>query len=316
MPVTCRSCFYNNPDGSSFCLRCGKLLSPGSTQQLGSTQQPTQGFFPGATGGQAQQHQQVYAPPAAPAPQIPAVAPPASSVGSLRRAFAGHGTLIKHHSWLLDGQQAQVMSVRQAIFDKIVQRNLDGSRVSLENLIDQGLIDEHRDYIKVRRKSTTVFIYATPAGHDLYISRATTIQPGISLLRVVVPCLVLLAIIIPSVNVSASALEVGAGGQGGIGAALVPLFLWVALVLFFSLPLLWIFIVALFRSIVSLVFDKDFWVLLRPNRLTEFQRDEVALMEHTTDSIVREAMKQLGLDADKITAPLSGYQPVSRIRLI
>lgn len=315
MSIRCRSCFQDNPDGSGSCLRCGKALSLGGTQHFSQT---------GATGGRGQQ--QMFPPSIAQSPRSAAVTPPASGMGSIRRAFAGHGTLIKHHSWLLDGQNTQVMNVRQTVFDKLVQRNLDQARASTENLTDQGLVDERRDYIRYRRKSTSVFIYATPAGHDLYISRATTVQPGFSLLRVIVFALILLAIVMPFVNIvtsiagittSVSARNFGApSAPVPSGASVGMLFLWIFLLLFFSLPLLWVLVIALIRSIASFMLDGDFWVLLRPNSLTEFQRDEVALMEHTTDNVVREAMKQLGLDADKITAPPNGYQPASRIRLI
>jgi hypothetical protein len=238
-------------------------------------------------------------------------------MGSLRRAFAGHGTLIKHQSWMLEGKQAQIISVRQTIFDKMRERNLDGAKVSLVNLIDQGLVDERRDYIMTRRKSTTVFIYTTSAGDDLYISRATTVQPGFSLLRVIILILGVLGIIVPFVGVFASVAALSGGGQQSpsLGAAGGLLF-WGIVLIFFTPFLLWALVLALSRSIVSQVFDGDFLVLLRPSSLTEFQRDEVALMEHTTDDVVQKAMKQLGLNADKITPPSDGYQPKSRIRLI
>src|SRR5437660_5158900 len=317
MPITCKSCFQSNPDGNSSCMRCGKLLFSETNQQF---------FQTGEMGGGGQQ--QMFPQSATSAPQPVSMMPPATGLGSMRRAFAGHGTLIKHHSWLLNGQNMQVMSIRQTIFDKLVQRHLDKSNTSSENLTDQGLIDEHRDYIKFRRKSTSVFIYTAPAGNDLYISRATTVQPGFSLLRVIFFLLMLAVIFTPFINVIASSAaaatsvstsvrSLGApAAPGPDGSAIGALFLWSFLLFFFSLPLLWVLVAALVRSIVSLVLGGDFWVLLRPSSLTEFQRDEVALMEHTTDNVVREAMKQLGLDADKITAPPTGYQPASRIRLI
>ncbi|HLG64428.1 MAG TPA: hypothetical protein VKY19_20995 [Ktedonosporobacter sp.] len=270
----------------------------------------------------------MFAPPVAQAPQPTTALLPASGLGSIRRAFAGHGTLIKHHSWLLEGQNTQVMSVRQVIFDKLVQRNLDQSKASTEKLTDQGLVDERRDYIRFRRKSTSVFIYATPAGHDLYISRATTVQPGFSLLRVAVFALMLLTVIMPVINIVAGAAGLATSVSSSsrtFGAPSAPpptasagvaLLIWSFLLFFFGIPLLWVLVIALVRSIASFILDGDFLILLRPNNLTEFQRDEVALMEHTTDNVVREAMKQLGLDADKITAPPNGYQPASRIRLI
>ncbi|HEU5228244.1 MAG TPA: hypothetical protein VFU49_10580, partial [Ktedonobacteraceae bacterium] len=305
------------PDGSSSCARCGRSLFSGAAYQFSQT---------GEMGGGGQQ--QMFPQSATSAPQPTSAMPPATGLGSMRRAFAGHGTLIKHHSWLLDGQNMQVMGIRQTIFDKLVQRHLDKSDTSAENLTDQGLVDERRDYIRYRRKSTSVFIYATPAGNDLYISRATTVQPGFSLLRVIFFILLLAIVFVPFINVittssvaaasvSASARSFGApAAPAPDGSAIGALFLWIFLLLFFSLPLVWVLVAALVRSIASLVLDGDFWVLLRPNSLTEFQRDEVALMEHTTDNVVREAMKQLGLDADKITAPPTGYQPAGRIRLI
>lgn len=248
---------------------------------------------------------------------------PSSGVGSLRRAFAGHGALITHHSWLVPGKQAEIMNVRQTIFDKVTQRGVDGLKINRENLTDQGAVDEHRDYITTRRKSTSVFVYATPAGPDLYLSRATTVQPKVSLARVIILILGIAGIIAPimgiaqsaaSASASAAASAYGGGASssaGGLG--LVP---WIIVLIFFSFPLLWLFVIALARSFASLMLDKDFLVLLRSNRLTEFQRDEIALLEHMIDGVLQEAMKQLGLNADKITPPPGGYQPKERFRLI
>jgi hypothetical protein len=69
-------------------------------------------------------------------------------------------------------------------------------------------------------------------------------------------------------------------------------------------------------SLISWLLEKDFWVLLRPNFLNDFQRDDIALLEQVTDDIMRVAMKQLRLDANKIVAPAQGYQPPQKIRFI
>ncbi len=329
MSMVCQSCFYDNPAGCRFCLRCGKALFSGGTQQLAGSQQlgvdARQPAFATFQSSQmsGQIPQQMRTPPVSPAYQE-AGGLPSSGVGSLRRAFAGHGALITHHSWLIPGKQAEIMTVRQTIFDKITQRGVDGLKINRENLTDQGVVDEHRDYITTRRKSTSVFVYATPAGPDLYLSRATTVLPKVSLARVILLILGIVGIITPIIGIvgsvasaSASAAYTSAyGGGASSGAFPLGLVFWIILLLFFSFPLLWLFVIALARSLASLMLDKDFLVLLRPNRLTEFQRDEIALLEHMIDGVLQEAMKQLGLNADKITPPPGGYQPKERFRLI
>lgn len=195
------------------------------------------------------------------------------------------------------------------VMEKVSQRNQGNLGVTMipVNLTDQSLLVERRDYIKVERKVSTVFIYVTPAGADLYLSRATTVKPALSLLRVIALALILLGIVVPIASI--------------VSARLSPFFdpsiiLWALIAFFFSFPLLWVLITLMGWSCIYLVKDGDFLMLLRPATLTEFQRDDVALLEHETDDIVRDAVKQLNLDADKITPPSNGYEPAKRIRLI
>lgn len=195
------------------------------------------------------------------------------------------------------------------VMEKVSQRNQGNLGVTMipVNLTDQSLLVERRDYIKVERKVSTVFIYVTPAGADLYLSRATTVKPALSLLRVIALALILLGIVVPIASI--------------VSARLSPFFdpsiiLWALIAFFFSFPLLWVLITLMGWSCIYLVKDGDFLTLLRPATLTEFQRDDVALLEHETDDIVRDAVKQLNLDADKITPPSNGYEPAKRIRLI
>lgn len=325
MSIHCPRCTYDNPDQSSFCIRCGAPLQGGSAYNQTFT--PGQTSFATGSPGPGAQQQQAFAAQAVPnlqasqaATSSVALAPPAQGLGSFRRAFAGHGTLIKHHSWLLNGQQSNALAVRQAIMEKIGQRNLDNLSLMQQNLTDQSVVEERRDYIKVKRKVATMFIYVARAGQDLYISRATTVLPAFSMLRIIVLGLILLGIFLPLCNIIAGVSSASSASSGYANAAAAAtgtvLALWGVFMFFFGLPLLWLLLLALGRSITSFILDKDLWVLLRPNRLTEFQRDDIALLEHETDDIIKDALKQLNLDADKIVPPTDGYQAKSRIRLI
>src|SRR5437868_2754505 len=143
MALLCPQCSHENPDRSAFCVRCGNKLQ--STGPIG--QVPSQPNIPSSFSYSPVSNPPLYTPP----PQNPAYSPPlaapssaqpvpppvveswatpapaysTSSYGtqmgtgqgmaSIRRAFAGHGTLIMHHSWLLNGQHTQTKAVREAI---------------------------------------------------------------------------------------------------------------------------------------------------------------------------------------------------------
>jgi hypothetical protein len=221
---------------------------------------------------------------------------------SLRRAFAGHGTSVMHYSWLLDGKERQATIVLSAILNILQQRSIAGLTISKERLIERGILSEQRDYLKVRRGISTVFIYVAPAGRDLYISRATTVLPAIDTFRVAGLLLLLaLALIGPGI------LQGLAGPAGFLIGGLFTLL---------ALPIWLFFIWLLFRSFAYWIVEKDFWVYLRLNVLNDFQLDDIALLEHVTDETVHDAVEQLGLDASKITPPNQGYQQKRRIRTI
>ncbi len=228
-------------------------------------------------------------------------------LASIRRAFAGKGRLIWHHSWLLDGKQVEATTVRSSILHVLRQRGYAGLNINPERLMERGLLMEERDYLTAHRGVATVFIYAAPAGRDLYISRATTVLPAISSIRVVILSLLGLLmlfgfIIRPNPNSLLS---------GDAFAFVVASFLSIL-----SIPLLLFFIFLLIRSFIYWLFEKDFWIYLRPNVLRDFQLDDIALLEHATDDTVHDAIAQLGLDASKIVPPTQGYQPKQRYRLI
>ena len=62
--------------------------------------------------------------------------------------------------------------------------------------------------------------------------------------------------------------------------------------------------------------ENDFWHYLRRRTINDFQIDDIALMEHVTDDVVRDAVQELGLDGSKITPPAEGYRPKRTIRAL
>jgi hypothetical protein len=341
MPSTCPQCAFENPDGSGFCVRCGNRLQrtgqtiPFSNQSIGN---PGETFVPTMASSASAQLAPSYSPPIVSQPQYPPLAQPwgaapayspvapaqmgsSQGLASIRRAFAGKGELIMHHSWLLEGKQLQAVSVLTAIKEMLAQRHYVGLTVTPEHLTERGVMMEQRDYLTVHRSGSTVFVYVAPAGDDLYISRATAVQPPISILRVVILILMLAVIFIgPSVvqNIITSLANPANSTTTGSSPYIV-LFLALLITLGFIyayIPILIFLLIFLVRSFINWLVDKDFWVYLRPNVLNDFQMDDIALLEHSTDKIVGDAVQQLGLDASKIVPPPQGYQPKRKIRIV
>jgi hypothetical protein len=258
------------------------------------------------------------APPSFPAAsqwQTGMVAPPppgtqmgtAQGLASLRRAFAGHGTLVAHHSWLLSGDHAHARAVRDATRDKLQQRGIVKLLITPETLMERGLLMEERDYLVAKRGICTVFIYVAPAGQDLYISRATTVLPAIDNVRAMIYGLLLLIMFFGFFS-RPSTTDLLYGNTFG--------FLLASIFAILSVPILLFFIYLLIRSFISWLREKDFWQYLRPNILNDFNLDDLMLLEHVTDETVYDAVKQVGLDATKIVPPVMGYQPKQKIRAL
>jgi hypothetical protein len=237
---------------------------------------------------------------------------------ALRRAFAGHGARLVHYSWLLPQQQKQAEQLSSTIAQKLFQCNVPGVTVKAEKLMERGVLSEEREYIKVSRGASTVFIYTAPAGQDLYVSRATTVLPPVTSVRIVIFSLLLLVTIFgPALVrgiVESSATDTSA--FGAFGAAASAAIAGGLVTVFVSYPLYIFFGYLLVRSIVTWLFENDFWWFLRPNTLNDFQLDDIALLEHVTDEVLQHAAYDLGLDGSKITAPAQGYQQKRRIRLL
>ncbi|MEO8973704.1 MAG: hypothetical protein ABI406_19105 [Ktedonobacteraceae bacterium] len=240
--------------------------------------------------------------------------PPASQFGStqalasVRRAFAGHGQLIMHHSWLLPGDQAQAMAVRHGIQTKIGQRKIPQTTIAPTKLTERGLLMEEREYLIAQRGVTTVFIYATPAGSDLYISRATTVLPAVSNFRIILTAMLAIIMFIGFVDHPVASISPFGGVDSG--------YIFASFLNFLSFVILLFFIVMIVRSLIIWVLEKDFLRYLRPNTLNDFNIDDIMVLEHVTDDVVHSAVEQLGLDASKIAPPPQGYEPKQHIRAI
>ncbi|HLZ24467.1 MAG TPA: hypothetical protein VKQ30_20320 [Ktedonobacterales bacterium] len=320
MSVSCSHCSALNADTGVYCVSCGYPLATSTSPQpavvpppylaaQGAAAPPSRPFYSGAPAPSQQPMYSTGAPYAVQTAQQP---PSPAQVGgnqggaSFRRAFAGHGAMVMHQSWLLDGSGAHATSVRNSIVDLMRRRGILGTSVTPAKLTERGVLMEVRDYVEIRRGVSTVFTYVAPAGQDLYISRATTVLPAISRFRAIV--MILLAVLFLAGLASSSSTPVVVGFSEVAAPSPLKLFATGLILPFFVL-----FFIA---SAISWVVEKDFWVYLRPRSLNDFQLDDIALLEHATDGVVVDAVKQEGLDASKITPPPFGYQPKRRIRAV
>jgi hypothetical protein len=237
-------------------------------------------------------------------------------LNSLRRAFAGHGTLIMHHSWLLEGEHEKAATLSSTIKELLQRRNDSGLTVTQARLSEQGTTTEERDYLMLQRGAATEFVYVAPAGDDLYISRATAIQPAISYVRVGIFALALLVILLgPIVLQGVLVMMTNNATPGSMTLAPQAFAFALAFGLVYAAVVL-LSLLFLLRSFRSWLRDQDLWMYLRPNLLSDFQVDDVTLLERTTDRTIREAVQQSGLDAALITPPAQGYEPKRKTRVI
>jgi hypothetical protein len=229
-----------------------------------------------------------------------------------RHAFAGRGSRMTHHSWLLDGEYLNAAKLHSTVADLLSQRNFQTLKLNIEKLQEHGHWAEKRDYIVMQQGITTVFLYVAPAWQDLYISRTTTVQPPFNLFRIFLLIFALGEFLFgPSVlSHLISSLTMHRSAETGI--ALIASFT-ISILLIPSILFLVTFLLASFRHWFT---QKDFWVYLRRNTLNDFEVDDVLLLEHATDDAVRTAVDQLNMDATRITPPVAGYQPRRRIRII
>lgn len=229
-----------------------------------------------------------------------------------RHAFAGRGSRVTHHSWLLEGEFANAAKLRSTVAKLLSHRCFRTLKLEMEKLYEQGYWPEEREYVVLQRGVTTVLLYIAPAGRDLYISRTTMAQPSFDPLRVFLLIFALGEVFfVPSALVNMSPI-LQASGSGGAVIELILIF--IAAVLY--IPVTLALITLLFASFKHWFVEKDFWIYLRRNTWNDFEVDDVMLLEHAADDTVRAAVELLKLDATKIVPPVAGYQPKHRIRLV
>lgn len=228
----------------------------------------------------------------------PYATPPSTGGGlaSLQRAFAGKGTPVHHTSWLLDGKQTQAATLRNSLVEQVQKQGVMGVTAAPERLSEQGVILEHRDFVRVQYGASSVFVYMAPMGQNLYVSRISTIQQPLSRIRITV--LISLAVLLLLSLLLFAIVDVTAGGG--------------AFKEFFAFAfygLLFFLLFELLRSVVFWLHDDDFLALLRPNQLNDFSLDTLSSIEQITDKGIRETLKQAGLNADEISKPAQSYAP-------
>lgn len=341
MAVICPQCSLENPDDSAFCRRCGASLRQ-AAEAANEGQNPAQFYVPPAepviqqgfpssspfaspARSPAEPVVQQGFPPASPfapparssyeqlqpqgpyaphhtAPPPPSPLPFATQLG--KRAFAGHGMPVSRASWLIPDQEAQANDLLTATRDDLAQRGLPGVTINLPRLTERAFMIEHRNYLTAHRGSASVFVYITPAGRDLYISRTTTAQTPISFTRFAILTVLLILMII---GLAQSGSPPVTTGSFSLGAAIS------TILINFSYPLLLFFMVLIVASLLAWLIHGDAGMYLRPATLNDFQADDAAMLEGSVDSSLRSAAQMLRIDAGKLL--LSGQEDRGRRRI-
>lgn len=318
MAIICPQCSLENADNSAFCRRCGATLteiSEAATGGQGAGQfyvppaEPViqQGFPssssfvpPMRSSYEQLQPQGSYAPPsmAPPPPSVPLV----TQLG--KRAFAAYGMPVSRASWLIAGEQAQANALLTATHDDLAQRGLPGLSINLPRLTERAFMIEHRNYLAAHRGSASVFVYITPAGRDLYVSRTTTAQTPFSFTRFAILAVLLILMI---VGLAQSGSPPVSTGSFSLGAAIS------TILINFSYPLLLLFLVLIVASLLAWLIHGDAGMYLRPAALNDFQADDAMLLEEEIDASLRSAAQMLNIDAGKM--PVSQHENRVRRRI-
>jgi hypothetical protein len=246
--------------------------------------------------------QQQWAPPPAP-PSASFAQTGTTTLATIRSALAGYGTVITHRCWLVEGKQAQGReTLASTVQEQLKQQHYIGAVPQVIRLNEATKTPIEREFLMLQRNSVTEFIYVAPVDDALYLSRTTTIQPTLSYIRAGVATILLLIVLIGAIL----------GGLFGTGTAT---FLAVGISLLYSAALILLFSLLLF-SIIAWLQEKDGAKYLRTNRLSDFQSDDVAMLELATDRALRRAVNQAGIDPLHITPPAQGYHPRRKVRFI
>ena len=313
MGVICSRCSSSNSKRSAFCSYIGNFNSRSLVSTLSPAAPSQQQVFFTSPAMQQRSLPNSLTP-------IPVSFSPGKVVAdqkstSTRDVLRGRGCLTTHYSWLLEGKNTQAALIRSATMSLFRQHMLSGLTINLEKIGERNLFEE-REYVTVQRGNSTIFIYIASLGRDLYISRTTMVLPKISSTRVAIGSVLLLFLAI-GFMLSHLIYTLADNSHLYSDAALYNTLLLSSLARFtiplFTLSLLFLSILVCIRSCIHWCIEKDFWLLLRFNRLNAFQIDDITFLEQTTDNIIHNAVKQLGLDATMVTPPPFGYQHEQKI---
>ena len=330
MGVTCSRCSSSNSKRSAFCSYCGNklFLNREAGQFIGNFNNHS--FVNTVSPTSLSQQPVFFTGPAIHQSSLPNGLTPIpvsfysgkmeadQKVLSSQHILTGQGCLTTHYSWLLEGKHTQALLVRSATMNLFRQHTISGLKVNVERIWKRSLFEE-REYIIVQRGISTLFIYIAPTGRDLYISRTTVVSPKISSTRVALGSVLLLFLAISFMLLhSMYSLLHGSHlyGNSSLYNTLLVSSTAHFIIPLFTLSLLLLIMLVCICSCIHWFVEKDFGHLLRFNRLNAFQIDDIAFLERTADSIIHNAVKQLGLDATTITPPPLGYQYKQKIRSI
>lgn len=315
MSVSCARCGYQNSDGSVFCIRCGGNVGAANTGSFGNA-----AFSSSASqsqyGYQAQAQQAQHGAVFISAPAQMGTGTTSDQTGP--HAFAGYGELIQHYAWSLFGESRHAGNFRSAMLEVLQLRNFQNLKLQTEKLRENGYWPEEREYIIMRRGVATIFIYVAPAGQDLYISRATTVQLSFDPIRIVLfVCLLGYIFFGPPIlqGIMSGMTSSVAANPLTAGTLIVPFLILAAIFSLFYVPSVVALISLLIASVKHWFAERDFWVYLRRNYLHDFEIDDVKLLEQTTDEVVNAAGKQVKVDITKLGTPPMGYETKRRVRV-
>ncbi len=206
------------------------------------------------------------------------------------RAYAGQGTPIHHQSWLFQRTETDPITLLTSLTENVQKQGVVGLAAQPEHLREQGnATTEERDVVKLQYGPSSIFVYITPIGQNLYVSRTSTIQQPLSQLRIFVLgglavlmliCFLIYALINPDLSAP------------GIVFSIKDFFFYA------SFGLLFFFLFLLIRSAILWITEKDFLVYLRSNILSDFTLDTLMSAEQITDKCVRETLSNAGIKTE------------------
>lgn len=321
MPSICPYCSLANFEQATTCTHCGAQLQASSkgkvtgsfTKLAHFTEVPQTPLPPILSPSGEEQRLSLPISDALPALSMPLTAPLSQSEphshstsydepDAVRRILKGCGTTVAHRSWFLDGRHTETHMVYAVLEEEARHRKLEDIMVAST--------PEEPHYVLLCRKAATIFISATSIGDNLYVARMSAIRLPISVLRCVAIALLTLFVGVAPLGMPTLLTQLHhmpwllatltSSQYSGMLSDWFVTSLIILLCLLTYIPALAFFLVTASRSIHSWLQQGDPLDLLRTRHLQPYQRDEIALLEHLADDIIRSTARHLGLDASQI----------------